>query len=108
MKFKKDEKGDVEPIVAVIIMTAITVLLAVILYVWVASIADEEGEEEPIEEWYTVTDKKSVKLNSGSTSYSLILNGNKEIGATEEQWKGIAVGNKIQLNDNDLIINIKS
>ena len=44
---KKNDMG-VSPVIAVILMVAITVVLAGVLYLWVSSLADTEGDVETI------------------------------------------------------------
>ena len=60
---KKDEEA-VSPVIAIILMVAITVVLAGVLYVWVTSLAD-----------------------TGDTVESLTLSGKLEVDATDDKAK---------------------
>jgi len=54
----KNDEG-VSPVIAVILMVAITVVLAAVLYVWAASFL-EQGENAPIATFYTQQDSDNV------------------------------------------------
>ena len=53
-RIEKNDEG-VSPVIAVILMVAITVVLAAVLYVWAASFL-EQGESAPIGTFYTTKD----------------------------------------------------
>ena len=86
---KKNDMG-VSPVIAVILMVAITVVLAGVLYLWVSSLADTDKETDlldmKIEAFADATvandyDKIEVTVNSGTVNwaeYKLTVDG--------EQW----------------------
>lgn len=92
--FKKDPKA-VSPVIAIILMVAITVVLASVLYVWVNQIAGQRGNEElqfPIIEISLVdsgiagADEMSIKHTSGDpidwSKYKIILTNNTDGSST--------------------------
>ena len=56
-RIEKNDEG-VSPVIAVILMVAITVVLAAVLYVWAASFL-EQGESAPIGTFYTTKDSQN-------------------------------------------------
>tara|TARA_B100001750_G_scaffold39179_1_gene28396 strand:+ start:4540 stop:4998 length:459 start_codon:yes stop_codon:yes gene_type:complete len=66
---RKDEEG-VSPVIAVILMVAITVVLAAVLYVWAASFLDGTGENAPFGTFQTkvVGDDNAVRVIKLSSS----------------------------------------
>ena len=55
----KDDEG-VSPVIAVILMVAITVVLAAVLYVWAASFLDGSGESSPIATFFVEESSSGV------------------------------------------------
>ena len=66
---RKDEEG-VSPVIAVILMVAITVVLAAVLYVWAASFLDGTGENAPFGTFQTIVvgDDRAVRVIKLSSS----------------------------------------
>ena len=57
-RIEKNDEGD-SPVIAVILMVAITVVLAAVLYVWAASFL-EQGESAPIATFFVSQDSANV------------------------------------------------
>ena len=57
-RIEKNDEG-VSPVIAVILMVAITVVLAAVLYVWAASFL-EQGESAPIATFFVSEDSSGV------------------------------------------------
>ena len=80
----KDDEG-VSPVIAVILMVAITVVLAAVLYVWAASFL-EQGENAPIATFYTQQDSDKGYQARTTRGIQLFPEGYQWLHTYWRQW----------------------
>jgi flagellin-like protein len=72
---KNEMKNDeaVSPVIATILMVAITVVLAGVLYVWASDLANNNQEDSPEMYQYSATDHKGDTVDSGTDDSLFVL-----------------------------------